>query len=77
MKYLLLSAIFGTGYYLLWKSKKAPNRFANLTKKVSTKDCASTPEVVQDFGGTCSLACENTEGDLIILQRPVECVTNI
>ena len=67
MKYLLLSAIFGTGYYLLWKSKKAPNRFANLTKKVSTKDCASTPEVVQDFGGTCSLACENTEGDLIIL----------
>lgn len=77
LKYVLVAAVVGTGAYLWWKSKQAskPKSFANLTKKVSTKDCTSTPEVVQDAGGTCSLACDSREGDLIILQRPVPCPT--
>ena len=73
LKYVLAAAIVGTGAYLWWKSKQQkPKSFANLAK-VSTKDCVSTPEVVQDAGGTCSMACESREGDLIILQRPVPC----
>lgn len=76
LKYVLAAAVLGTGAYLWWKSKQAPKSFANLAaKKVSTKDCALAPEVVQDAGGTCSLACESRDGDLIILQRPVPCPT--
>lgn len=78
LKYVLAAAIVGTGAYFLWKSKQQqkPKSFANLAaKKASTKDCASAPEVVQDAGGTCSLACENRDGDLMILQRPVPCPT--
>lgn len=65
-------AALGVAAYLLWnKSQKK----SFVSKKTKTSDCVSAPEVVQDASGTCSLVCENREGDLIYIQRPVPCPT--
>lgn len=74
LKYVLAAAVLGTGAYLWWKSKQQkPKSFANLASKSKTSDCVTPLEIVQDAGGVCSTACENNQGDLIILKRPVAC----
>ena len=69
--WLGIAALGVAAYLILNKSKK--KSFVSRGKVVATSDCATAPEVVQDAGGTCSVVCENREGDLIYLQRPAPC----
>ena len=69
-KILLGAVALGFGAYLLW-NKSSKKSF--VSRGIKNPDCMTTPEVVQDLLGVCSLVCENRDGDLIYLQRPVPC----
>lgn len=73
--WLGIAAIGVAAYLILNKSKK--KSFTARKGKVASADCVTAPEVVQDAGGTCSVVCENREGDLIYLQRPAPCPSPI
>lgn len=73
-KILLIIGVLGAGGYFYWKSKQnSAKSFANLKGSVLPQGCVTKPEVVQDASGKCSKACEDANGDLLILQNNVPC----
>lgn len=80
---LLGVAAVGVGAYMLWQKSQKPKTFANLVSKrtLDTSQCVGPVEILTNNPYAnpvrCHYACENRDGDIIVLGGNPPCPSTL